>query len=63
MLHCLFASAIVLGSHRICIVPQAINTIADRYGAVGKRVYLRRLSSDCAKLLAKVSVLGMQFSY
>ena len=33
---------------------EAINNLADRYGALGKRVYLRHLSSDCAKLLAKV---------
>jgi len=33
---------------------EAINNLADRYGNLGKRVYLRRLSSDCAKLLAKV---------
>eukprot|EP00804_Cyclotella_cryptica_P005416 CCRYP_017092-RA/>CCRYP_017092-RA protein AED:0.04 eAED:0.04 QI:0/0.5/0.66/1/0.5/0.66/3/33/687 len=38
---------------------EAINTIADRYGALGKRVYLRHLSSDCAKLLAKVHEGGL----
>ena len=37
----------------------AINALADRYGAMGKRVYLRRLSSDCAKLLAKVHKGGL----
>lgn len=38
---------------------EAINNIADRYGALGKRVYLRRLSSDCAKLLEKVHEGGL----
>lgn len=28
---------------------EAINNIADRYGAMGKRVYLRHLSKDCAR--------------
>ncbi|KAL7538907.1 hypothetical protein ACHAWF_011186 [Thalassiosira exigua] len=37
----------------------AINTLADRYGALGKRVYLRHLSSDCAKLLGKVHDGGL----
>ncbi|KAL7461330.1 hypothetical protein ACHAXS_001749 [Conticribra weissflogii] len=38
---------------------EAINNLADRYGNLGKRVYLRRLSSDCARLLAKVHVGGL----
>lgn len=38
---------------------EAINNIADRYGALGKRVYLRHLSSDCARLLAKVHTDGL----
>mmetsp|Transcript_28565 Transcript_28565/g.57273 ORF Transcript_28565/g.57273 Transcript_28565/m.57273 type:complete len:658 (+) Transcript_28565:358-2331(+) len=38
---------------------EAINNLADRYGNLGKRVYLRRLSSDCAKLLAKVHDGGL----
>lgn len=33
---------------------EAINDVADRYGAAGKRVHLRHLSTDCARLLAKV---------
>lgn len=37
----------------------AIDTIAGRYGALGKRVYLRHLSGDCAKLLAKVHEGGL----
>ena len=38
---------------------EAINNLADRYGALGKRVYLRHLSSDCARLLAKVQGGGL----
>jgi len=38
---------------------EAINTIADRYGALGKRVYLRHLSRDCAQLLDKVHANGL----
>lgn len=38
---------------------EAINSIADRYGAFGKRVYLRHLSSDCATLLEKVHSNGL----
>ena len=38
---------------------EAINTIADRYGALGKRVYLRHLSRDCAQLLDKVHKGGL----
>ena len=38
---------------------EAINSLADRYGALGKRVYLRHLSSDCAKLLEKVHEGGL----
>ena len=30
---------------------EAINTLAARYGELGKTVHLRRLSSDCAGLL------------
>ena len=37
----------------------AINNLADRYGSMGKRVYLRRLSYDCAKLLAKLHEGGL----
>ena len=29
----------------------AINTLADKYGDLGKRVHLLHLSSDCAALL------------
>lgn len=32
---------------------EAINDLSDRYGAAGKRVHLRHLSNDCAKLLDK----------
>lgn len=32
---------------------EAINNLADRYGAVGKRVRLRHLSKDCNRLLEK----------
>ena len=38
---------------------ESINTIADRYGALGKRVYLRHLSRDCARLLGKVHAGGL----
>lgn len=38
---------------------EAIDTIAERYGAAGKRVYLRHLSSDCAKLLANLHKGGL----
>jgi len=38
---------------------EAINSICDRYGSIGKRVYLRRLSSECAKLLAKIHKGGL----
>eukprot|EP00581_Thalassiosira_minuscula_P008251 CAMPEP_0183709220 /NCGR_PEP_ID=MMETSP0737-20130205/5309_1 /TAXON_ID=385413 /ORGANISM="Thalassiosira miniscula, Strain CCMP1093" /LENGTH=692 /DNA_ID=CAMNT_0025937261 /DNA_START=1 /DNA_END=2079 /DNA_ORIENTATION=+ len=38
---------------------EAINTLADRYGALGKRVYLRHLSKDCARLLANVHEGGL----
>eukprot|EP00986_Skeletonema_menzelii_P010313 scaffold5018_cov147-Skeletonema_menzelii.AAC.8 len=38
---------------------EAINNLADRYGSIGKRVYLRRLSSDCANLLEKVHKGGL----
>lgn len=37
----------------------AINALANRYGALGKRVYLRHLSSDCAKLLGKIHDGGL----
>jgi SulP family sulfate permease len=30
---------------------EAINSVADRYGEVGKKVHLRHLSDDCASLL------------
>ncbi len=33
---------------------EAINNLADKYGEVGKKVYLRFLSVDCAKLLTKL---------
>ena len=33
---------------------EAINSLADRYGAAGKTGHLRRLAPDCAKVLAKV---------
>ena len=34
---------------------EAINSLADRYGALGKKVTIRRLSSDCAQLLANIN--------
>lgn len=34
---------------------EAINALAERYGAVGKRVHLRHLSSDCAGLLERLN--------
>lgn len=33
---------------------EAINSMADRYGALGKRVHLRHLSSDCSALLERI---------
>ena len=38
---------------------EAINGIADRYGSMGKRVYLRHLSRDCASLLGKIHDGGL----
>ena len=37
---------------------EAIHSLADAYGSVGKTVCLRRLSPDCAKLLAKMYQSG-----
>jgi len=34
---------------------EAINTVAERYGELGKNVHLRHLSSDCASLLEKLN--------
>ena len=34
---------------------EAINALADRYGALGKKVTLRRLSSDCVQLLTNIN--------
>jgi len=34
---------------------EAVNELADRYGAAGKTVHLRGLSTDCAKLLKKLN--------
>ena len=34
---------------------EAINTLCERYGALGKRVHLRRLSSDCYGLLERLN--------
>ena len=34
---------------------EAINALAERYGALGKRVHLRHLSSDCAQLLERLN--------
>jgi len=34
---------------------EAINAIAAKYGALGKRVHLRHLSSDCAGLLERLN--------
>ena len=34
---------------------EAINTLAARYGALGKRVHLRHLSSDCTTLLTALN--------
>jgi sulfate permease, SulP family len=36
---------------------EAINTLADRYQAVGKRVHLRHLSEDCRRLLDRAGDL------
>lgn len=33
---------------------EAIHSLSDAYGSLGKTVYLRHLSPDCAKLLAKM---------
>jgi len=33
----------------------AINELAQKYGALGKRVHLRHLSSDCAGLLRSLN--------
>lgn len=33
---------------------EAIHTLTDQYGSANKKVYLRRLSRDCAQLLAKL---------
>lgn len=38
---------------------EAINSLSDRYGAIGKRVRLRHLSSDCAQLLGKLHKGGL----
>uniref|UniRef100_A0A7S1BEV7 STAS domain-containing protein n=2 Tax=Corethron hystrix TaxID=216773 RepID=A0A7S1BEV7_9STRA len=38
---------------------EAVNELADRYGAAGKRVTLRGLSSDCAGLLSKLHEGGL----
>lgn len=38
---------------------EAINNIADRYGSLGKRVYLRHLSRDCAQLLENIHGGGL----
>ena len=38
---------------------EAINSLSDRYGAVGKRVRLRHLSSDCAQLLGNIHEGGL----
>lgn len=37
---------------------EAIHDLADRYGAAGKRVKLRHLSPDCARLLARARADG-----
>jgi len=34
---------------------EAINSLAERYGTLGKRVHLRHLSSDCAGLLVRLN--------
>lgn len=34
---------------------EAINTLAERYGSLGKRVHLRGLSSDCYGLLERLN--------
>ncbi|MCF1428222.1 MAG: SulP family inorganic anion transporter [Shewanella sp.] len=36
---------------------EAIDTLAERYTAVGKRLHLRHLSADCAKVLKKAAGL------
>ena len=38
---------------------EAINSLADRYGVMGKRVYLRHLSNDCAQLLDNIHEGGL----
>ena len=37
---------------------QAIDNLAQRYSALGKRVQLRNLSQDCKALLARAGLLG-----
>ena len=34
---------------------EAINSLCERYGGLGKRVHLRRLSSDCYGLLERLN--------
>lgn len=38
---------------------EAIDVVSSRYGSLGKRVYLRRMSGDCAKLLRKLHKRGL----
>lgn len=38
---------------------EAINSLADKYGDMGKRVRIRHLSRDCAQLLAKINKNGL----
>jgi len=38
---------------------EAINELSDRYGAVGKKVHLRRLSPNCSDMLARVHEGGL----
>ncbi|MEC8083908.1 MAG: sodium-independent anion transporter, partial [Pseudomonadota bacterium] len=37
---------------------QAIDNLAQRYSALGKRVQLRNLSQDCKALLSRAGLLG-----
>ena len=36
---------------------EAINKVSDRYSAAGKRLHLRHLSADCARLIRRADIL------
>ncbi|CAE8610852.1 unnamed protein product [Polarella glacialis] len=40
---------------------EAINGLAERYGALGKRLHLRHLSSDCAGLLERLNGTSLPY--